>query len=75
MFYFLVLPGVLKLQEPLFHINVFWLKAGVTGQSLIIILGGIFLLYKSVTKIHHKFESEEEGTKGKASATLTNAIS
>ncbi len=65
---------VLKLQEPLFHINISWLKAGITGQSLIIIIGGIFLLYKSVTEIHHKLEGEEESTSSKSSSTLTNAI-
>ena len=65
---------VLKLQEPLFHIETSWLKAGVTGQSLIIIIGGVFLLYKSVTEIHHKLEGEEEGTTGKASSTIANAI-
>lgn len=65
---------VLKLQEPLFHIETSWLKAGVTGQSLIIIIGGIFLLYKSVSEIHHKLEGEEENNSGKASSTLSSAI-
>ena len=65
---------VLKLQEPLFHIETSWLKAGVTGQSLIIIIGGVFLLYKSVTEIHHKLEGEEDGNTGKASSTIANAI-
>ncbi len=36
-----------------------WLTAGFTGQSFILIAGGIFLLYKSVTEIHHKLESDE----------------
>lgn len=66
---------VLKLQEPLFHIETSWLKAGVTGQSLIIILGGVFLLYKSVSEIHHKLEGDEEnGNTTKASTTIANAI-
>ncbi|NLP58442.1 TerC family protein [Lutibacter sp. B1] len=65
---------VLKLQDVLFHFETSWIKAGITGQSLIIIAGGLFLLYKSVTEIHHKLEGEEESTSGKASTTLTNAI-
>ena len=65
---------VLKLQEALFHIDISWLKAGVTGQSLIIIIGGMFLLYKSVTEIHHKLESEEESTSSKSGTTIINAI-
>lgn len=36
-----------------------WIKAGFSGQSLILILGGIFLLYKSVTEIHHKLEGDQ----------------
>ncbi len=29
---------------------------GLSGQSIILMLGGMFLLYKSVTEIHHKLE-------------------
>ncbi len=65
---------VLKLQNPLFHIDFSWLKAGVSGQSLIVFLGGLFLLYKSVSEIHHKLEGEEETTQNKASSTVVNAI-
>lgn len=66
---------VLSLQDTLFSIDlgaVF--QAHVTGQSLIIFGGGLFLLYKSVSEIHHKLEGEEEGTSGKASNSLSKAI-
>lgn len=36
-----------------------FLKGAMTGQSIIIFLGGLFLLYKSVTEIHHKLEEDE----------------
>ncbi len=65
---------VLKLQNALFHIDVSWLKAGVTGQSLIIFSGGIFLLYKSVSEIHHKLEGVEESNTNKVKSGLWNAI-
>lgn len=65
---------VLQLQTVIFSIDTNWLQAGITGQSLIIIAGGVFLLYKSVAEIHHKLEGEEETTKGKASKTVANAI-
>lgn len=65
---------VLGLQETLFGIDWGWFSAHVTGQSLIIFAGGLFLLYKSVTEIHHKLEGEEESEKGKAGNTLTAAI-
>lgn len=60
----------------LFTIDWGWLHAGVTGQSIILIGGGIFLLYKAVTEIHHKLEdheSEKSGGKPKMS-TLGKAI-
>lgn len=65
---------VMGLKEVLFHIDWGFFEAGVTGQSLIIFGGGLFLLYKSVSEIHHKMEGEEEGTAGKASSSLSNAI-
>ncbi|AEW86206.1 hypothetical protein B0A78_00405 [Flavobacterium columnare NBRC 100251 = ATCC 23463] len=65
---------VLSLQEVLFHIDWGWLQAGITGQSLIIFGGGLFLLYKSVSEIHHKLEGEEEGEKGSASSSLSAAV-
>lgn len=65
---------VLSLQETLFSIDWSFFSAHVNGQSMIIFGGGLFLLYKSVTEIHHKLEGEEEGTSGKASNSLSNAI-
>jgi predicted tellurium resistance membrane protein TerC len=65
---------VLSLQEVIFHIDWGFVSAGITGQSIIIFGGGLFLLYKSVSEIHHKMEGEEDSETGKASNTLTNAI-
>lgn len=65
---------VLGLQETLFAIELGWFSAHITGQSLIILGGGLFLLYKSVTEIHHKLEGEEDGANAKAGNTLMNAI-
>lgn len=65
---------VLSLQDVLFHFDLGFLSAGVTGQSIIIFGGGLFLLYKSVSEIHHKLEGEEDSESGKASNTLSAAI-
>jgi predicted tellurium resistance membrane protein TerC len=65
---------VLSLQDTLFSIEWGFFEAHVTGQSLIIFGGGLFLLYKSVSEIHHKLEGDEEGTTGKASNSLSQAI-
>ncbi len=65
---------VLSLQDTLLSIDWGFFEAHITGQSLIIFGGGLFLLYKSVSEIHHKLEGEEEGTTGKASNSLSKAI-
>lgn len=62
---------IIGMQAPLFEINFLGLHGGVTGQGLILFLGGVFLLYKATSEIHHKLESPMEsddpgGKKGKA---------
>jgi len=65
---------VLGLQDTILSIDWSFFEAHITGQSLIIFGGGLFLLYKSVTEIHHKLEGEEDSEKGKASNKLSAAI-
>lgn len=38
----------------------------LSGRDLILLAGGLFLIYKAVTEIHHKLEGEEEKTEGGA---------
>lgn len=65
---------VMSLQEVLTTIDWGFFEAHITGQSLIVFGGGLFLLYKSVSEIHHKMEGEDEGNSGKASNSLVAAI-
>lgn len=69
---------LIAMKEPFFNINLSWISAGVTGQSLILIAGGIFLLYKSTQEIHHKVEGptekEIDEMKPKKGYTLSQAI-
>jgi predicted tellurium resistance membrane protein TerC len=65
---------VLSLQETILHIDWGFFEAHITGQSLIIFGGGLFLLYKSVSEIHHKMEGEEEGGKANAASSLSKAV-
>ncbi len=67
---------LVAMSEPWLKIDWSWVHAGFSGQSLILIAGGIFLLYKSTTEIGHKLEGEEhaEGSGKKKKTTLTNAI-
>ncbi len=49
---------------------------GFDIASLVMIVGGLFLIYKSVIEIHHKLEGEDpnETLKGKKSITLGKAL-
>lgn len=51
---------VLSLNDELFGVHLSWFHGSITGQGLIIFLGGLFLLYKSVSEIHHKLEGEDQ---------------
>lgn len=59
---------LVAMEAPWIQIDKSWIHAGFSGQSIILIAGGIFLLYKSTTEIHHKLEAHdavEHGGKGK----------
>lgn len=66
---------LIAMEEAWFTIDMEWVQGAFSGQSLILFGGGIFLLYKSTTEIHHKLEGVEmEGAKKTASASLTQVI-
>lgn len=56
---------LMRLTRPLFSFDTSWLDGAVSGQSLIILAGGLFLLYKSVSEIHHKLEGKPESPHAK----------
>jgi len=51
---------LMRLTKPIFSFDTVWIDGSVTGQSLIILAGGFFLLYKSVTEVHNKLEGVDE---------------
>lgn len=68
---------IIGMKEPLFRLNLLALHGDVTGQGLILFLGGIFLLYKATTEIHHKLESPAEADDpkiGRGKAALNAVI-
>ena len=67
---------LIALSDPIFVTEGDFFSSALSGQSLILFLGGIFLLYKSVTEIHHKLEGHgpEAPKKSKAMGSLTRAI-
>lgn len=45
---------LIAMKQPLFSIRWSWFSADFNGQALILLLGGIFLIYKSTREIHEK---------------------
>ncbi len=71
------ISALIAMQEPILILTMDFLYGDFSGQSLILIGGGLFLLYKATTEIHHKLEGDtghdEEKIK-KKSSTLTQVI-
>jgi len=64
----LSLSWIMTLTAPLFNIGSWigivdggWLeKLAISGRDLILIIGGLFLIYKSTHEIHNKLEGDED---------------
>jgi predicted tellurium resistance membrane protein TerC len=65
-----IISLILKLQGNIFTVS----SVGISGKDLILILGGLFLIYKSTTEIYHKMEGEEGDTSKKIKANTFTAI-
>lgn len=62
---------IIKLDNELFLVA----DISISGKDLILILGGLFLIYKSTKEIYHKMEGEPEDKEHKTgNATLANII-
>ncbi len=59
-----MISWIVKLDQPLFEIA----GTGFSGKSLILLGGGLFLLFKATKEIHHKLEAAEEA--GATAATV-----
>ena len=55
---------------------VVWFGMGFSVKDFILIAGGLFLVYKAVTEIHHKLEGaeEEHGAAGPARVTFASVL-
>ncbi len=56
-----------------FSINFTWFKAEISGQSLILLFGGLFLIYKSTNEIREKVDEKGHEEK-EMSKTATTAF-
>ena len=66
----LVLSWIVGLVEPMFSV----LGHDVSGRDAILILGGLFLLWKSTTEIHQKLEGADEQHASASRHTLFSVI-
>ena len=64
----LSLTWIMSLTKPLFNLSGLlditdpdWVqKLAISGHDLILIVGGLFLIYKSTSEIHEKFEGDDD---------------
>lgn len=78
----LSLTWIMKLTAPLFNMGD-WIglatgewyeKLSISGRDLILIIGGLFLIYKSTREIHEKLEGDEQDVQTKAVVTFNGVI-
>ncbi len=66
----LSLSWVMSLTSPLFTI----IGQEISGRDLILLIGGLFLIYKATSEIHEKIEGENHDTDVKGKITFTGVI-
>ena len=59
-----------KLTKPLFHA----MGQGISGKDLVMLIGGFFLIWKSVKEIHHAVEGEDHSKSTSVKPTLSSVI-
>ncbi|GEQ87182.1 membrane protein [Patiriisocius marinistellae] len=65
------------LSEPFYTFETSWFRAAISWQGIILLLGGLFLIYKSTSEIREKMEipaHDEDNVKSKKIKSLSNAI-
>jgi predicted tellurium resistance membrane protein TerC len=66
----LILSVIVGLVEPIVTV----MDQAISGRDLILIVGGLFLIWKSTGEIHQSFEGEEGGHASADKATLASVI-
>jgi predicted tellurium resistance membrane protein TerC len=68
---------LIALQYVILQVETSWLQIHMTGQGLILLAGGLFLIYKSTKEIHEKVTDPHhdiEATKKQATSKFTGVI-
>jgi predicted tellurium resistance membrane protein TerC len=63
---------IVRLTAPLFTLPI--VNHPISGRDLILIIGGIFLLFKATREIHDKLEGEEGHVSARVAPTMTAVI-
>ncbi|HEY1010436.1 MAG: TerC family protein [Daejeonella sp.] len=78
----LSLTWIMRLTSPLFNMadwvglssGEWYEKLAISGRDLILIIGGLFLIYKSTREIHEKLEGDEHAVQAKTVVTFSGVI-
>ena len=68
---------LIAMKAPWFSFDLGWFSAEISGQAMILLLGGLFLIYKSTKEIHEKVDhkgEEEKSMKTEATKSFGNVI-
>ena len=65
-----IVSVIIGMTSPLFYV----LDFGVSGQSLVLLMGGLFLIYKSTIEMHKSVKGNEEDGSSKTKSTMSGII-
>lgn len=73
---FVVLQLIALFQNPFFEINIPFITGEVSGHALIVLTGGVFLIYTAMKEIYHLLSVHNlgQGGGGRATRTVTSAL-
>jgi predicted tellurium resistance membrane protein TerC len=65
---------VARLDQPFWRGEMFNLRLAVSGKDIVLLLGGLFLIWKSTHEIHNKLEGEDAGVTKGMTASFASVI-
>lgn len=68
---FVVLQLIDMFQDPFFSFDWVYVKGALSGHALIVLIGGVFLIYTAMKEIYHLLASHDLGHAGPGVATRT----
>jgi predicted tellurium resistance membrane protein TerC len=68
------LSAIVAAKDPLFTITAFKLNHGISPRDLILLFGGLFLLWKSTKEIHEKLEVEDGAKTNRMAKSFASVI-